>query len=106
MVLYAEARRLTLTYTRDDTPAVGYVIHLEELAVDPGLVALYQQLNAEGRHRLPALRNGEVLGTADRSGVRIAIRDTGMFMDPRACKDWWNGYMSVCTVQLRRPALP
>jgi hypothetical protein len=40
MVLYAEARRVTLAYTREDTPAQGYLIHLEELAVAPELVAL------------------------------------------------------------------
>jgi hypothetical protein len=105
-VLYAEARRITLTYTREDTPAIGYMVHLENVAVAPELVALYQQLDAAGRHHLPALHNDEVIGTADRASISIAIRDTGMFMDPRACKDWWNHYMSACTVQLRRPLLP
>lgn len=103
MVLYAEARRITFSYTRDDTPAWGYLVHLEDLAVTPELVALYQELNNAGRHRLPALHNGEPLGIADRASIKVAVRDTGMFMDPRACKDWWTAYMSQCRLQLQRP---
>lgn len=106
MVLYADAGRITVSYTRDDTPAIGYLVHVEDVAVAPELVALYQQLDAAGRHRLPALRDGEALGMADRSSVKVVVRDTGMFMDPRSCKDWWTGYMSACTMQLRRPPAP
>ncbi len=102
LVLYAEERRLTITYTRRDTAAVGYMIHLEDFAVNPSLLALYQTTNAAGRGQLPALRNGEIVGIADRGSVKIATRDTGQFLDPRACKDWWSGYMAQCTVQLRR----
>lgn len=103
LVLYAEERRLTITYTRGDTAANGYLIHLEDFAVNPGLIALYQSLDAAGRGQLPALRNGEIIGVADRGAVKIATRDTGRFLDPRACKDWWQGYLAQCTVQLRRP---
>ncbi len=102
LVLYAEERRLTLTYTRRDTAAVGYMIHLEDFAVNPGLIALYQATNAAGRSQLPALRNGDIIGIADRGAVKIATRDTGQFLDPRACKERWNDYMAQCTVQLRR----
>lgn len=102
LVLYAEERRLTITYTRRDTAAIGYMIHLEDFAVNPGLLALYQATNAAGRGQLPALRNGEIVGVADRGSVKIATRDTGQFLDPRACKDWWSGYLAQCTVQLRR----
>ncbi len=91
LVLYAEERQLTLTYTRDDTPAVGYVIHMEDICVDPVLVSLYRMLNDAGRHRLPALRNGDPIGTADNQ-AKVAVRDTGSFMDPRSRKDWWQGY--------------
>ena len=105
MVLYAAPARLTIAYTRDDTPAHGYLVHLEDLAVAPELVGLYEQLNAAGRHRLPGLRNGEVVGAATGNSVKLAIRDTGMFMDPRACKDWWMGYMAQCVVQRQRPDL-
>lgn len=103
LVLYAEARRLTITYTLGDTAANGYLIHLENFAVNPGLVALYQNLDAAGRGQLPALRNGEIIGVADQGIIKIATRDTGRFLDPRACKDWWQGYLAQCTVRLQRP---
>lgn len=102
LVLYADERRLTITYTRRDTAAVGYMIHLEDFAVNPGLVTLYQATNAAGRGQLPALRNDEIVGVADRGSIKIATRDTGRFLDPRACKDWWQSYLAQCVVQLRR----
>jgi hypothetical protein len=95
MVLYAEATRLTLVYTRDDTAAGGYVLHLENIQVDAGLLALYETTDAAGRFMLPALRNGERLGYGTGGAMKIAIRDTGRFMDPRSRKDWWMGYLLV-----------
>jgi hypothetical protein len=96
MVLYAEPTRLTLVYTRRDGADHGYVVHLEDLQVDAGLLAIYEGLNAAGRSHLPALTNGERLGYASPTGtVKIAIRDTGQFMDPRSRKDWWMGYLMV-----------
>ena len=91
MVLYAAEERITLGYTRHDTVAPGYAVHLESLCVDPNLLALYRQANAAGRGNLPALHNGEVLGTALDSEVLVAVRDRGTFMDPRSRKDWWRG---------------
>ena len=58
LVLYAEPTRITLGYTRDDSVANGYVVHLENVCIDPNLVALYQGSNAAGRGFLPALREG------------------------------------------------
>ena len=58
----------------------------------PQLVQLYRTLDAAGRSELPALRNDEPLGLAASTSIRIAIRDTGRFMDPRSRKDWWVGY--------------
>lgn len=92
MVLYVEAQRITLVYTRQDTPAIGYVVHIEAVLVDPALFALYNQLNAAGRTQLPALHNGETLGVAAGATIKVAIRDTGSFLDPRSRKDWWIGY--------------
>ncbi len=92
LVLYAEATRITLAYTRHDSAACGYVIHLEDLAVEPSLVAFYNELNAAGRSRLPGLDNDEPLGTLISAPIKVAVRDTGQFMDPRARKDWWQGY--------------
>lgn len=90
MVLYAEERRLTIIYTREDTVAKpSYVVHLEDVCVDPALLGLYQRSDAAGRTMLPALRRGDVVGTALGEVIRVAVRDTGEFMDPRSAKDWW-----------------
>lgn len=92
LVLYAEETRISLTYTREDTPAHGYLVHLEDIQVDPALLALYRAKDAAGRSELPALRNNERFATASGSTLKVAIRDTGSFMDPRSRKDWWVGY--------------
>jgi hypothetical protein len=89
LVLYAEERRITLKYTRDDNVKAGYTVHLENVCVDPNLLALYRTANSQGRGQLPALRNGESLGTATGEEIRVAIRDWGSFLDPRSRKDWW-----------------
>lgn len=92
LVLYAEETRIVLTYTREDTPARGYLVHLEDIHVDPALLALYRAQDAAGRHALPALQNQERIGNASGNTLKVAIRDTGSFMDPRSRKDWWVGY--------------
>ncbi len=89
LVLYAEPTRLTVVYTREDTVANGYAVHLEDLCVDPALVALYGQWNVAGRSHLPALHVGDVLGVLGPDPIKVAIRDRGTFMDPRSRKDWW-----------------
>ncbi|MBI3942597.1 MAG: hypothetical protein HY326_06240 [Chloroflexi bacterium] len=91
LVLYATTHRITLKYTREDNVIYGYTLHLENLCVDPQLLALYQSLNAAGRHQLPALAGGQPIGRAAGSQVGVAIRDTGTFMDPRARNSWWRG---------------
>lgn len=88
-VLYAEATRLTLGYTRDGSVANGYAIHLEGICVDPNLVARYQAAQRAGRNSLPALRRDEVLGSAAGAELLVATRDRGRFLDPRSRKDWW-----------------
>ncbi len=103
MVLYAEETRLTLGFTRDDTVANGYAVHLEGICVDPNLLALYRaQTDSAGWHttgNLPALKQDQPLGTAFLSGVRVAIRDRGEFMDPRSRKDWWMNYSAGLEIQ-------
>jgi hypothetical protein len=89
VVLYAEERRLTIAYTRDGTVANGYAAHLENFCVDPNLLAQYRAGNAGGRHQLPGLHNGQTVGVAAGRELLVAIRDRGMFMDPRSQKDWW-----------------
>jgi hypothetical protein len=96
MVLYADFKRITLNYTRRDSVAFGYTVHLENVCVDPNLLALYQaQRNAAGFHvtgHLPALRQDQPLGTALGTETQVVIRDRGTFMEPRSRKDWWWGF--------------
>jgi hypothetical protein len=92
LVLYADTSRLTVVYTREDSVANGYTVHLEDFCVDPNLLALYQANNAAGRGSLPALHNGEAAGTALYHQVVVGVRDRGSFTDPRSRKDWWRGY--------------
>lgn len=91
MVLYAEESRLTLKYTRDDDVVSGYTIHLENICVDPNLLALYQQSNASGRVELPVLFPGQPLGRSPGTEIDVAVRDGGSLLDPRSRKDWWQG---------------
>jgi hypothetical protein len=56
------------------------------------LLALYRAKDAAGRKELPALRNNERFANASGSAIKVAIRDTGSFMDPRVRKNWWKGY--------------
>lgn len=97
LVLYAEERRITLGYVRQDTVANGYAVHIENICVDPNLLALYQsRVKADGMRvtplNLPALHNNQALGTALSTEIGVAIRDRSAFMDPRSRKDWWRGY--------------
>ena len=91
LVLYADQERITLGYTRDDSVANGYAVHVEGLCTDPNLLARYRQTNAEGRGALPAIRPNEVIGTALSTEIAVSIRDRGSFLDPRSRKDWWQG---------------
>jgi hypothetical protein len=91
LVLYADTNRITLKYTGEDSVVNGYAVHVEGVCVEPGLLALYGQMNAAGRGRLPALRAGQAFGRARGNEIQAAIRDTGRFMDPRTRKDWWQG---------------
>jgi hypothetical protein len=91
MVLYAAPGTITLKYTREDDVVKGYTIHLSGICPDPGLQALYDQLNAGGRKELPALKGRQPLGRALGAEIQAAIRDTGSWMDPRVRKDWWQG---------------
>jgi hypothetical protein len=93
VVLDAEERRITLGYTRHDSVATGYVVHLEDVCVNPNLLALYRaQLDGQGWNdtgRLPGLRNNQALGQALGFELNVAVRDAGSFLDPRSLKVWW-----------------
>ena len=114
IVLYADERRVALHYAREDSAgAPGYTVHLDGLCTDPNLLALYTGLDAAAGPRyvyrppnqrpynypLPALPAGKPLGVARASEIVVAVVDTGRFMDPRSCNEWWlirPGYTGVC----------
>ncbi|WP_420642158.1 hypothetical protein [Candidatus Leptofilum sp.] len=89
MVLYATDNRITLKYTREDNVVLGYTVHIEDVCVDPALVSLYVTLDAAGRAQLPVLAGGQAFGRALGDEIKVSIRDTGNFLDPRSRKDWW-----------------
>jgi hypothetical protein len=91
LVLYASTDRITLKYTREDNVVRGYTLHIEDICVEPNLLALYEHWNAQGRSSLPALSAGQGIGRARGDRVRVAMRDSGSFMEPRSRKDWWRG---------------
>ena len=92
LVLYADASRLTLKYGREDSPADGYLVHVEAVRVDPSIVRSYNEMDSAGRGELPALCNGDMIGWAAGDQLQVAVRDTGSFLDPRSRKDWWQGW--------------
>ncbi len=89
LVLYASEDRITLKYTREDNVVRGYTLHMENVCVEPSLLALYRARNDAGRGELPALRGGQPFGRARGGEIGVAIRDAGTFMDPRSRRDWW-----------------
>lgn len=91
MVLYASPSQITLKYTREDNMLFGYGIHIEGICVDPNLLDLYYRMDREGRKSLPVLRGMQPIGYSMGGDVKVAVRDTGQFMDPRSKKDWWEG---------------
>lgn len=90
LVMYASEERVTLHIGRQDE-FFGYVVHIEEVCVDPELVSLYRTLHARGRGELPVLRGHDPFGVARDDEVRVAVRDSGHFLDPRSRNDWWQG---------------
>lgn len=92
MVLYASPNSITFTHSNGDVAPPnddGYPIYFLDICVDPNLLAKYQSDNAGGRNSLPAIRAGQIFGYAKDTEVKVAVRDTGSFMDPRSRKDWW-----------------
>ena len=115
IVLFADEDTVTLRYTRDDSSASnGYTVHVDNICTDPNLLALYDHTDDPGGPRylylppdlrpsnpynLPNLFAGQPIGTARSDAVIVAITDTGAFMDPRSCNEWWQvrpGYSGTC----------
>ncbi len=109
IVLFADQDTVALKYAREDSAgSPGYTVHIDQICTDPNLLSLYDALDdASGpRYRfpnaaydLPNLSAGASLGTARGEEVVVAIVDTGGFMDPRSCNEWWQirpGYAGSC----------
>jgi len=114
MLLYADEDTVTLRYTGDDSSAIsGYTVHIDNICTDPALLTLYDDLDDPSGARyvyvppeerpylynLPGLYAGQPFGTARGSEIVVAIADTGTFMDPRSCEEWWQmrpGYEGEC----------
>jgi len=90
MVLYADEERITFHVGNSDK-LDGYVMHLEDVCTEPDLLALYESLHANGRRRLPVLRGHQPFGRALGNEIKIAVRDSGHFLDPRSRNNWWQG---------------
>jgi hypothetical protein len=101
MVIYADSDTITLKFAREDSaaPGTGYTVHIDNICTDPNLLALYNSLDGAARntyssnrpyfYHLPGLTAGKVFGTARGNQIRVAIVDSGAYMDPRSCNDWW-----------------
>lgn len=90
MVLYADPARVTLHVGNSDS-LDGYVVHLEDVCVDPRLLDLYNNLNNGGRRSLPVLKGAQPFGRALGGEIKVAVRDSGHFLDPRSRNNWWQG---------------
>lgn len=98
MLIYADEKSLAINWTGDDDAITGYAAHIDGICVDPNLLALYRQLNSAGRHKMPVLKDGQKMGTAKTNEVRVAIRDSGNFLDPRSKLDWWKNDSNVTPI--------
>ena len=114
LVLFADEDTVALRYTREDSSgSLGYTVHLDNICTDPNLLALYSSLDEPNGPRyvyvppenrpysydLPNLYAGQPLGIARSTEIVVAIVDTGTFMDPRSCNEWWQirpDYSGTC----------
>lgn len=116
LVIYADSGGLAVKYTGEDSVLPnGYTLHIRGLAVDPNLLSLYTANDLSSGPRyifcggnrncsypLPFLTAGKPLGKAIGTTLFVAITDTGSFMDPRSCHEWWIGL----TTGAGQPACP
>ncbi len=119
LVLFADEDSVMLKYTREDSVGSGgYAVHIDNICTDPQLLALYNALdnpngpryvyvppqNRPYAYDLPQLPAGKPVGVARGNEVVIAIVDSGSFMDPRSCHEWWQirpGYGGSCPPALQ-----
>lgn len=107
MVMYADADTVALKFSRADSaaPGSGYTMHIDNICTDPALLALYNSLDNTARNTyygtpdlnndydLPGLTAGQVFGTARDTEIRVAVVDSGSYLDPRSCWELWHWVM-------------
>ncbi|HRF46140.1 MAG TPA: hypothetical protein PLC98_00840 [Anaerolineales bacterium] len=106
LVMYADESNITLKYTAEDSASTGYTLHIRGIQVDSNLLALYRSLDGGNRYvytgrgartyNLPYISAGQPIGFAQGSSIQVAIADTGTFLDPRSCMEFWVGYTGNC----------
>jgi hypothetical protein len=113
LVLFADADSITFKFTREDSAATGYTLHVGNICTDPNLLALYDALDDPAGPRyvykpleerpyaysMVEMAEGQAFGVARGDEIVLAIVDTGSFLDPRSCYDWWEyrpGYTGTC----------
>jgi hypothetical protein len=104
LVIFADEDTVALRYTREDSSGSrGYTIHADQICTDPNLLRLYRTLDAADgpryqfmtneqrpyQYNLPELAPGQAFGTARQNEIVVAVVDSGTFMDPRSCDEWW-----------------
>jgi len=118
MVIFADADSITLHFTRDDSGAVGYTVHIDGICTDPNLLSLYNTLDNYDRnhnagnvwrdgvvdYNLPGLAKGQAFGVAAGTEIQVGIVDTGSFMDPRSRDEWWQIRPAINPPVLASPA--
>lgn len=108
IVIFADEDTVTLHYTREDSAANGYTVHIDQICTDPNLLSLYNTLDSpdgprydypSANYNLPTLPAAQAFGTTSSKDMVVAISDTGAFQDPRSCNEWWQirpGYSGSC----------
>jgi len=104
VVLFADEDSVALRYTREDSSgSAGYTVHVDGICTDLNLLSLYNILDNPSGPRydykapsqrpygypLPNLKAGQVFGYAPGDEIVVAIVDSGAFLDPRSCNEWW-----------------
>lgn len=100
MVLYATENTIVFTHSTSDLytdeqgnfSSDGYLIYVDDICIDTNLLAAYNRENASGRGSLPVLATGQIFGYGKGIDIKVGIRDSLDWMDPRAQKDWWQGF--------------
>lgn len=94
MVLYATKSDIVFCHgisdylTADEMPC--YLFMFLDICVDPNLLATYEKDNTGGRNQLPVIAPGQVFGYSGSTDIKVVIRDSFSFMDPRYNEDWWD----------------